>query len=312
MTAILRLMIPYKIDDAKLTETSIAENEYPLWDADTIYGLGVRCIKNHRIYESQVAADAPVKNKGKDPEDLTTQFGTVVFWNFINPTNRYAAFDFYRNTQTVATAQMSFVIKAGAFNMIYMDGMEGINSVDITVKDAPGGNVIYTFAGSLRGNRPSRYWEYWFNEFLTLKSKILTGIPPYSNMELSITLTGSPSGLVKLGVLGVGMVKMLGRTQQGAKAKPKNYGYVKTDVYGQNTYKEGKKALDITGSAIINKDEARQVQDILIAAMGVPCMISCSDMDTYSGLNNFGFLNGEVTYKTSITSEVSFTHEGVI
>jgi hypothetical protein len=54
------------------------------------------------------------------------------------------------------------------------------------------------------------------------------------------------------------------------------------------------------------------VQAILVDALGLPCMISCSDLDTYSGLNNFGFCTGKVTYKTALTSEVSFTQEGVI
>lgn len=312
MAAILRIMVPYLIDDTKLISSTIAEADYPVWDSTTIYGLGVRCIKNHRIYESQVAADAAIKNQGKDPLDLTTQFGTVVFWNDIDPTNRYAMFDGYVSTQSVAIGSMTVVLKAGAANMIYLDGLAGAKTVDVVIKDAQGGNVIFTYSGSLRGNRPASYWQYWFNPFSTVKSKIIVGIPPYSNMEISVTLSGAAGVEIKCGVLGVGMVKSLGRTQQGAEAKPKNFGYVKTDQYGKNTYKPGKKALDITGSAVIDKDEARQVQAILVEALGLPCMISCSDLDTYSGLNNFGFCNGKVTYKTALTSEVSFTQEGVI
>lgn len=312
MAAILRIMVPYTIDDSKLTSTTIPEADYPVWNATHVYDLGERCIKNHRIYEGQVAATATPQNKGKDPTDLTTQFGTIVYWVDIGPTNRYAMFDGYVSTQTVATTSMTVVLKAGAANMIYLDGLEGTDTVNVSIKDSPGGAVIFTYSSSLRGGRPSTYWQYWFNPFTTLKSKIITGIPPYTNMEITVTLTGATGATIKCGVLGVGMVKALGRTQQGAEAKPKNYGYVKTDAYGKNTYKPGKKAVDITGSAIIDKDEARQVQDILTQALGLPCMISCSDLDTYSGLNNFGFCTGKVTYKTPETSEVSFTQEGVI
>ena len=312
MAAILRIMVPYAIDDTKLTSSTIPEADYPVWNSTAVYGLGDRCIKGHRIYESQVPLTATPQNKGKDPEDLTTQFGTIVYWNDIDPTNRYAMFDGYVSTQSTATGSITVVLKAGACNMIYLDGLEGAKTVDVSIKDAPGGNVIFTYTGSLRGSRPSTYWQYWFNPFTSVKSKIITGIPPYSNMEITVTLTGTPASTVKCGVLGVGMVKALGRTQQGAEAKPKNFGYVKTDAYGKNIYKPGKKALDITGSAVIDRDEARQVQAILVDALGLPCMISCSDLDTYSGLNNFGFCNGKVTYKTALTSEVSFTQEGVI
>lgn len=312
MAAILRIMVPVAIDGAKLISSTIPEADYPPWNPTDIYDLGQRCIKGHRIYESQVAATATPKNQGKDPADLVNQFGTIVYWNDIDPTNRYAMFDGYVSTQSVATSSMKIVLKAGAINMIYLDGLSGAKTVDVVIRDAPGGNVIFTYSGSLRGNRPSTYWQYWFNGFTSVKSKIITGIPPYSNMEIEVTLSGAPGVTIKCGVLGVGMVKSLGRTQQGAEAKPKNYGYVKTDAYGKNSYKPGKKALDITGSAVIDKDEARQVQDILVEALGLPCMISCSDLDTYSGLNNFGFVTGKVTYKTPLTSEVSFTQEGVI
>lgn len=308
MAAILRIMIPAVIDDSKLTSSTVPETDYAVWNSGTTYALGARCIKNHRIFESQVATG----NINKDPVDPVNQFGTIVYWLDIGPTNRYAMFDGYISTPTVATTSMTVVLHAGAANMIYLDGLEGANTLTVSVKDAPGGSVILSGSYSLRGNRPSTYWQYWFNAFLNVKSKIIPNIPPYTNMEFTITLSGATGATIKCGVLGVGMVKSMGRTQQGAEAKPKNYGYVKTDQYGNNTYKVGKKAIDITGSAVIDQDEARQVQQMLVDAMGLPCMISCSDLDTYSGLNGFGFVTGKVTYKTPLTSEVSFTQEGVI
>jgi hypothetical protein len=311
MPAILNMLIPTPISDAQLVSSTVIENDYPVWNSITVYGLGVRCIKGHRIYESQVAADAANKNQGKDPEDLTTQFGTVVYWIDVDPTNRYAMFDGYVNTQTVATTSLTVVVRAGAFNWIYLDGLDAKN-IDVTVRDAPGGNVIFTLSGSLRGNRPSTYWQYWFNAFNTVRSKVIGGVPPYGKMELTLTLS-APSGVtVKCGVLAVGMVKKLGRTQQNVEAKPKNYGFVKVDAYGKNSYSPGKKAKDLTATALIDSNEMRQVQELLESAIGVPCMISCSENADYSGLNVFGFVSGKVNYKTKETSEVSITQEGVI
>lgn len=311
MAAILRMMIPFQITDTTLTSSTVLEDDYAVWNSATIYDIGDRCIKGHRIYEGQVDATATKKNQNKDPEDPVNQFGPIIYWVDIGPTNRYAMFDGYVNTQTIATTSMTVVLKAGAFNSIYLDGLDA-KEYDVVVKDAPGGNVIYTSSGNLRGNRPDTYWEYWFNPFANLKSKVLTGIPPYTNMELTLTLSSGVGAQVKCGVLAIGMFKNLGRTQQGAEAKPKNYGFVKTDQYGKNTYKIGKKALDITGGAIIDRDEARQVQSILLEALGVPSVISCSDKDTFSGLNNFGFTAGKVVYKTPDTSEITFTQEGII
>lgn len=311
MPAVLNMLIPVTITDTQLTASSVAEADYAPWNAITVYGLGDRCIKNHRIYESQVATTATPQNKGKDPADLVNQFGTVVYWNDIDPTNRYAMFDGYVSTQTVATTSITVVIKAGAFNWIYLDGLDAKN-VQVTIKDAPGGNVVFSYAGALRGSRPSTYWQYWFNDFTNIKSKVISGIPPYASMELTLTLSVNSGSTVKCGVLAIGMVKKLGSTQQNVKAKPKNYGYVKTDDYGKNTYKTGKKAVDIVATALIDRSEMRQVQDVLTSALGVPCVISCSGSDEFSGLNGFGFVDGEVNYKTRDTSEISITQQGVI
>lgn len=307
MPAILTLLIPATISDAQLTSTNVPEADYTVWNSTTTYGLGVRCMKNHRIFESQVATG----NTNKDPVDPINQFGTTVYWNDIGPTNRYAMFDGYRNTQTSIATTLTVVIKAGAFNWIALDGLEA-KTINVSVKDAPGGRVIFTHNSSLRGNRPSTYWQYWFNGFDHLKSKIISGIPPYANMELTLTLSASTGVPVKCGMLGIGMAKKMGQTQQGVEAKPKSYGYVKVDQYGQTAYKAGKKALDITATALISRSEMRQVQDMITDALGVPCLVSCSESSDYSALNVWGFISGKVVYKTETTSEVSITQEGVI
>lgn len=312
MGAKLNILIPKTINDTTLTSSSVPEADYPVWNSSTIYGLGDRCIKNHGIYESQVAASATPPNQNKDPEDLVNQFGTIIYWNYIDPTNRYAMFDGYVSTQTIAVGSITVVIKAGAINWVALDGLEKAKDVDVVIRDAPGGNIIFTYEGSLRGNRPSTYWQYWFNGFDNLKSKIISGIPPYANMEITLTLNTAPGAELKCGMLGVGMVQKLGNTQQGVKAKPKNYGYVEVDKYGKTSYKIGKKAIDIDVSAVIDKDEMRQVQRILESAIGVPSLVSCSENDDYSGLNVWGFVDGQVLYKTGTTSEVSLTQSGVI
>ncbi len=311
MAAKLSILVPVDITPAMLTGSSIAEADYEVWNSTAIYGLGVRCIKNHRIYESQVAADAASKNQGKDPADLITQFGTIVYWNDVGPTNRWAMFDNEVSSQSTATTGMTVVIKPGAFNSIYLGGMEAVH-LDITIKAAPGGAVIYTYSGALEASRPTNYYDWYFFPFSFLRSKLLSGIPAYSNMELTVTITSGAGATVKCGVLAVGLLQVLGRTQQGAKAKPKNFGYVKVDDYGKATVKKGKAATDVTASALIENREARQVQEILESAIGGACMLSCSDNADYSGLIRWGLLSGEVVYKTSSTSEVNVSLEGII
>ncbi|WP_343728526.1 hypothetical protein [Duganella sp.] len=305
MAAYLSVLIPTQITEPMLTDTTVPETDYGLWDVGTTYPLGGRCMKEHRIYESQIAG-----NVGKDPADLNNQFGTVVYWLDIGPTNRWALFDNDTSTQTSAVGSMTYVLSAKTFNTIYLGGLQA-QHVDIVVKNEPGGDVVFTYSGTLQANRPSDYYAYCFSGFSFLKSKIVSGIPPYATMELTITLSNGASGTVLCGVLAVGLIQKLGRTQQGAKAKPKNFGYVDIDKYGKATIVKGKKATDMSASAKIDSSEAREVQEALQNALQTACMVSCSDSAGYSGLNTFGLVSGEVTYKTDETSEISIDVEGL-
>ncbi|CAN7738361.1 hypothetical protein [Duganella sp. LjRoot269] len=302
----LSLLVPSEITDSVLTSSTIVENDYTAYSAATTYALAARCIKSHRIYESQIAG-----NINHDPDDPINQFGTIVYWLDVGPTNRWAMFDNEVSTQSAATTSMTVVIKPGNFNTIYLGGLDALH-LSISVKNAPGGTVIFTYSGSLESSKPSDYYQWAFDPFSFLRSKIVSEIPAYNLMELTVTISGATGSTVKCGVLAVGLIQRLGRTQQGAEAKPKTYSYVATDKYGKTTIKKGKAATDMTASAVIDSREARQVQEALQGAIDTPCMVSCSDNPDYSGLNIFGLVSGKVTYKTSETSEVSVSVEGLI
>lgn len=306
MTAKLSVLVPTQITDAMLTSSTIAETDYAAYDNAHTYALGDRCIAAHRIFESQIAA-----NIGHPPTDPINQFGTIVYWLDVGPTNRWAMFDGEVSSQSTATTSMTVVLKPGPFNAIYIDGMDAAN-LSITVKNSPGGTVIFTFNGALQGSVPTNYYDWYFMPFAPLRVKLLTGIAAYNNMELTATISGTVGSTVKCGVLAVGLLQVLGQTQQGAKAKPKNYGYVKIDDYGRAVIKKGKAATDVTASAKIDSYEARNVQAILEQVIGGAGMLSCSDSDDYSGLTKWGLISGEVTYLSEGNHNVSVSLEGII
>ncbi|MFS2007976.1 hypothetical protein ACEN9F_30650 [Duganella sp. CT11-25] len=307
MTAILSIMVPVPVTDSMLISSTLPEADYPVYDNAHAYALGDRCIAEHRIYESQFAT----ANTGHPPTDPVNQFGTVVYWLDVGPTNRMAMFDNEVSSQSTGSGSITVVIMPGAINTIYLGGMQAAD-LSVVARDTPGGNVIFTFDGTLEASKPADYYPYFFSGFSFLKSKVLAGIPAYLQMELTVTLTNGVSGTVLCGLLAFGLLQRLGRTQQGAKAKPKTYSYVDIDAYGKATIRRGKAATDVTASAVIDSGEARLVQAILASALDIPCLMSCSSNPDYSGLNNFGLISGEVVYKTPETSEVSITSEGLI
>jgi hypothetical protein len=303
MSDILSVLVGIDITDSKLTSSTAVEpaTGEVVWNAATNYAVGAVAIRTttHRRYECLLpGVDAGL------PES------TPLRWADLGPTNRWAMLDGESSTQTIVTSPLTVVLHPGPFNSIYLDGLDA-DSISVTVKDAPGGNVIYTYTGSLEGSAPADYYEYFFEPFRPLKDLLLTGVEPYSNAEISITLT-TPGGSVKCGVVRVGDLKPLGRTLSGATAKPKSYSRVTVDAEGKNVIKRGKKARDMSATALVTIQEARTVLDTVTDLLDVPCLWVCSDSTNYSGLRQYGLGSAEMNHSSASHVTLSLNVTGLI
>jgi hypothetical protein len=307
MTAKLSLLVPIAITDAMFISSTVAENDYAAYSSGTTYAVGDRCISTvtHRIYESLRAS-----NIGHDPTDVTNRAGTSPWWQDVSATNKWAMLDDQVSTPTVAPLSLTFVLRPGAFNSIYLAGLYA-TTVVITVKDAPGGTVIYSHTNTLEGSQPADYYEYWFEPFRPQTDYLTSGLEPYSTMEVTVQLS-SPSGDVKCGMVSLGDLRPLGATQRGAKAKPKTYSYIKTDDFGNATIKRRKSARDLSASALIDIADVNMVLDLLTSVLDVPCVVIGSDTDEFSGLRTFGLVSGEVSYDSAGNATLSITVNGMI
>lgn len=291
MVEFLSVLVPIEINSANLTSSTVPENDYPVWSAGTTYAAGDFCINTttHRVYESQAAG-----NLNKDPTSLNNQVGAVVWWTDFGPTNRYAMFDGEVNTQTTADTSLTVVIHPGGFNAFWVGALDA-DSFSLVVKDAPGGNVILSQSGDLEGSAPGDYDEYFFDDFAPQTDFIISNIDQYVDAELSFTISKT-SGLVKCGVLTLGSMKRLGKTQRGAKAKPRTFSYIDTDKFGKTKIVRRKKTTDMTASAVVGLADARIAQAVLTEVLDVPALIVAAEGIDYSGLRNFGLISGEISY----------------
>ena len=307
MTEQLSLMKPVAITDAMFTSSSATEADYAAWSAATTYALGVRVISTatHRIYESLIAG-----NINKDPTNIESRIGTTPAWVDLSATNKWKMFDTQVASPTSVTSPLTVVLKPGFINAIGMLGLDA-EYATVTVKDAPAGNVVYSYSGSLEGSTPFDYYEYFFTPFKPLTDLVLSGVDPYAAMEITVTLTKA-TGLVGCGMLQVGDLVPLGMTQYGAKAKPKTYSYIKVNDYGENEIVKRKKAKDLTATAWLKLDEANSVLDTLSAMLDVPCIVVCSDSADYSGLRSFGLVSGEISYDHPEDCLLSVSVNGLI
>lgn len=308
MAASLSVLVPLTIDDTILVSSTVPENDYPAWSAGATYAADSFCISTvtHRVYQSMIDG-----NIGKDPTDIANQAGTVVYWLDYGPTNRMAMFDGEVNTQTVAPSPLTVVLRPGSFTDIYWAGLDS-DALSVTVKDAPGGSVIYSYSGQLEGSQPADYDEYFFDRFKPMTDFLAGGIDQYNDSELTITLSSGGGGLVKCGVMAVGDLRTLGRTQRGAKAKPKTYAYIKTDDFGKTTIKRRKKAKDMTATAILDLSEANTVTELIQDLLDVPAVWIGSGLPEYGFLRCFGLGSGEISADYEGNCQLSLSVQGLI
>lgn len=307
MSALLSLMKPVTLTDAMITSSTAPETDYTAYSAATTYAVAARCISTstHRIYESLVAG-----NINHDPTNIDNSIGAAPYWLDVSATNKHKMFDDQVASQTTVASPLTAVLHPGFCNAVVLLGLDA-EAIDLTAKDAPGGNVIKSYSGSLEGSTPFDYYEYFFSAFQPLTDFILSGIDPYSDMEITITLTKA-TGNVACGMLQVGDLVPLGTTQYGAKAKPKTYSYIKINDYGENEIVRRKKAKDMSFTAWLKLEDANNVLDTLTSMLDVPCIVICSDLADYSGLRSFGLVSGEISYDHPLDCLLSGSVNGLI
>jgi hypothetical protein len=295
------------VDGTILISSTVTETEYAPWSSGTTYAAGAFCISTttHRVYQS-----VDNGNVGKDPTDINNRAGSTVWWLDYGPTNKWAMFDGEVSTQTVVTSPLTVVLRPGSFNALYLAGVDA-TQLDITVKDAPGGRAIYSYSGQMEGSQPADWDEYFFDRFKPLSDFLASDIEQYNSAELTLSLS-SPSGAVKCGVLAIGDLRSLGRTQRGAKAKPKTYSYIKTDEFGNTKIVRRKAAKDMTASAVLDISEANTVTDLIQELLDVPAVWIASSDQEYAALRVFGLGSGEISFDYSSNCQLSLNVQGLI
>jgi hypothetical protein len=307
--ATLSVLAPKQITAGMLASSTVAQpaasGEAP-WLASTNYAVGAVVSRNttNKVYVNLVAGvDATL------PENSVSGVVATPRWIEKDATNRWLMFDSRVSTQTVTTSPLTVVLRPGFFNAIAMFGIDAA-SVAITVKDAPGGNVIYTYSGALEGSAPGDFYDYFFLPYKPQTDLVLSGIDQYNNAELTVTLTSG--GVIKCGLLAVGDLRPLGSTLYGAKAKPKTYSYIKVDEFGENKIVKRKSAKDMSLSAYVDLLEANNVLDTVTELLDVPCLWIGTNLPQYSGLRVFGLGSGELSYDHVNDCLLSINVQGLI
>jgi len=284
-------IVPQSITTAKLVSSNAPEADFPVYDKTKTYAVGDRCISpvTHRIYESMRAS-----NLDKDPTDIRNRAATAPWWADFDPTNRWAMFDGDVSTQTVVPTSLRVVLKPGIFNAVYLAGIDADDAV-VTVKDAPGGTVIFTRSVQLEESQPADYDEYFWMPFRAQKDLLLEGIEQYATAELAIDLLKG-GGNVRCGMLAVGDLRVVGKTLSGVKIKPRSYSYTDIDTYGRLKTVRRPATCDMSLTAIVERSEADSIIDLAKDLLDVSAVWIGSNLPGYRALRVVGLASCSMYY----------------
>ena len=307
------VLVPITVTDAMINSSTAAEPGAGevAWNSATAYTIGQEAIltSTHKVYECLIAGvDAT------SPDVAISQ--TPARWLYQRPTNKWATFDGQINTQTVVVTPLTYVLSPGVFNAITVYGLDGAG-ISVSVKDAPGGTVIYTYTGDLV-EPPMDHYDYYFGRIKPLTKVLCRDIVPYENPEVTITISAAAGVSVKAGMIALGDLRTLitiegeGGVQYGATAQPNTYSYISTDEFGVTRIVKRTSSTDLDIRVQVPKDDTDSALATMQEVLDVPAAWIGSDAAGYTGLNVFGLSSGSVAYDGPNHSIISIKVKGFI
>jgi len=253
---------PWCILPSMLTSSTEAEPGAgeTAWVSGTTYAVDdVRVYTtDHRKYKRLVAG------AGTTAPNLDT-----TNWEDSGPSNKWAMFDVYRNTATVATSPLTVVITPG--KRVSALALVGMVAESVTVTMTSGGSTVYSYTEDLILRHTTTWYEYFFGEFAYQPSLIRFDLPPYANGIITITLT-SASAPVQCGAIVVGTAVYIGQAQHGATSDSLNFSTITREADGTATLVPRRTIPKTNQTLLIDKgavNKAREVKNLLNAVPAV-------------------------------------------
>lgn len=291
------VLVPITLTDAMVSSSTAAEPAAgeTAWNAATSYTVGQECYlaATHRIYTNLVAGI-----NATSPDAALT--GTTPRWKDTRATNKWAMFDPRSNAQTAQVTPLTVVLRPGIFNAIALYGLDG-TALSVSVKDAPGGTIIYSYTSDLT-EPPVDHWDYYFGRIKAVSKILCRGINIYADPEVTLSITAGVGVTVKCGMAALGDLRPLvntegvGGTQFGASAKPVTYSYVTTDAAGISSVTRRTRATDMEIRVMMPQADTDSALAALQDVLDVPAAWVGSDADGFAGLNTFGLASSSVSY----------------
>lgn len=303
------VLVPLTITDAMLSSATIAEPDTgeTAWASGGTYAVDAEVIRTttHRVYSCVQAHTGRTALPEVDS----------AYWLEKRPTMRWAAFDAYRNTKATTTGTFTYVLRPGFFNSLGFFGLVG-GTLEVTIKDTPGGTTYYTSTTDL--TEPySGFYELLVRPPAQRTSLMLRDLPLLPNPELTVTIISGTGISRGVGMVAIGDLAPLvddsvwSGVEDGAQANPKSYSYFKANADGTTEIKRGLSATDLSGSIIMPTSVADSVLTTIQSVLDVPAACVLSDSSGFTGLAGFGLISGSMSYGP-VMSKFNYSVKGYI
>lgn len=300
----MSIITPLAITNAMLSSCTVAEPDTGelAWTSGTTYAVKDRRYYLHGIYERLIAGAGVIT-----PDIDTTN------WAYVKPTNRWSSLDNVIGTSTTsATSPLTYVFVPGqGFGGIYLAEMVG-KTVTVSVKDRPGGTVVYNTTVSLDGSLITSFYDWLFSEYIQKTDLVLTDLPSqWPACELTVTIASTTA--ISCGVIKFGPLLMVGDTTFGAKVGVVSYGKKTKDAYGNYSFVDRGFARKADFSVVISKAYFNKIFRLLSGYSVTPAVYIGSDVGGLEPLILYGvYQDFYVVVDNFLTQTCTLQIEGLI
>lgn len=275
----MRIIVPTSITESMLVSSTVPEpsaGDGTLWNPTSSYPEGALVYLNHRRYQAPRAVE-PGKNPATDSSS----------WLYLGPTNRWAPFDNELGTISTGTSPMTIVLRPGDISGVALFELSAAKA-EITLRDAPGGVVVYDKEIDLDGSVIDDIYDWFFAEYEPLRDVVLTDLPAsYTEGELTVELTGSTD--VSIGALLVGKLVKIGETQTGASVGIIDYSRVTRDPnFGKVTIQRRAYSKRGNFSVMCDPADLNRNYRTLAGVRATPCVFIGTEQYGYEPLLIYG------------------------
>jgi hypothetical protein len=270
----MKVIKPTAFTETMLVSSNAVESS-PNYSAGTTYAKDSIVNSGTHLYQSLVN-----NNLGNTPST------SPLYWLDIGPNNIHAMFDNQISTATISATPLNVVFKPGIFNSLALIGLSG-NQVAVTVRDGTGGPIIYSATFALDGTVISDWYQYFFEPFVQKSEVVMTDIPPFSNSEVTISLTGGST--VQIGLCSFGTFYFLGDAEYGANVGITDYSRKDTDDFGVTTFVQRAYSKRMSARLMLDTAQINRIQRILADIRATPSLWIGADGDDYLPTLMYGY-----------------------